>query len=164
MGGMRGRSGPPGNMNASRHHWRSFFARLALRQEDVWVRTEVQKYAAGLMSDKPDATEGERRAIEFAAEAKAARLLIWSAIAESGFTRRSREGLALVPAASELPKFIGVELDALKLLGLQRKAKTVLSLAEYLNGKPTAVEKTPKPAPAVDPVVDVKEEPSCDDH
>lgn len=152
MGGVRGRSGPPGNMNASRHHWQSFFARLALREQDTWIRTEVRKYAAGLMSDKADPTEGERHAIELVAEAKAARLLIWSAIAESGFTRRSREGLALAPAAEALPKFIGVELGALKLLGLQRRAKTVLTLEAYLRSKP--VEPTPKPAATV-----VEEEP-----
>ena len=132
MAGRPGRSGPPGNLNAAQHHWRSFFARLALREEDTWVRTEVRKYAAGLMSDKADPSEAEQHAIELASEAKAARLLIWVAIASSGFTRRSREGLALVPAAEALPKFIGVELGALKLLGLQRRAKTVQSLASYL--------------------------------
>jgi hypothetical protein len=129
-------------LNAARHHWRSFFARLALRDEDIWVRSEVTKYAAGLMSDKADPSEAERHAIELAAEAKAARLLIWSAIADSGFTRRSEDGLALVPAAEALPKFIGAELGALKLLGLQRRAKQVASLTDYLNGsgRPDAPE------------------------
>jgi hypothetical protein len=79
MGGIKGRSGPPSNLNASKHHWRSFFARLALREEDRWVRTEVRKYAAGLLSDKADPSEAERHAIELASEAKAARLLIWAA-------------------------------------------------------------------------------------
>jgi len=134
MSGVKGRSGPPHNMNASLHHWRSFFNRLALREEDTWVRTEVRKYAAGLMSDKADPSEAERHAIELASEAKAARLLIWSAIAQSGFTRQSIDGLALMPAAEALPKFIGVELGALKLLGLERRAKPVASLSDYLNG------------------------------
>jgi hypothetical protein len=132
MAGVKGRSGPPRNLNASQHHWRSFFNRLALREEDIWVRSEVRKYAAGLMSDKADPSEGERHAIELAAEAKAARLLIWSAIAKSGFTRQSDEGLALTPAAEALPKFIGAELGALKLLGLERRAKSVGTLPEYL--------------------------------
>jgi hypothetical protein len=106
MSGKKGRSGPPLNLNAARHHWRSFFARLALREQDIWVRSEVTKYAAGLMSDKADPSEAERHAIELAAEAKAARLLIWAAIADSGFTRRSDEGLALVPAAEALPELL----------------------------------------------------------
>ena len=142
MAGKPGRSGPPGNLNAAQHHWRSFFARLALRDEDRWIRAEVQRYARALLSDKGNPSEAERHAIELAAEAKGARLLIWAAIAQSGFTRRSREGLALVPAAADLPKFIGVELGALKLLGLQRRAKLAPSLTEYLNAKKNTVEDT----------------------
>lgn len=140
MAGVKWRSGPPRNMNASVHHWRSFFARLALREEDLWVRTEVRKYASGLLSDKADPSEAERHAIELASESKAARLLIWSAIAQTGFTRRSKEGLALVPAAEALPKFIGVELGALKLLGLERRAKSTQTLAAYLE-----LQKEPEP-------------------
>jgi hypothetical protein len=65
--------------------------------------------------------------------------MIWAALAQSGFTRRSREGIALTPAAEALPKFIGVELGALKLLGLERRAKPVATLSEYLNGRPKPV-------------------------
>jgi hypothetical protein len=123
-------------MNASKHHWRSFFRRLALRPEDQWVRSEVQRYAAGLLSDKADPSEAERHAIELASEAKACRLLIWQAIAATGFTRRGRDGIMLAPAAADLPRFIGVELGALKLLGLQRRAKTVGTWAELLSQEP----------------------------
>ena len=135
MPGIKGKSGPPLNLNHCKHPWRSFWKRLALRPEDQWVASEVVKYAAALLSDKPNPTEGERRAIELAAEAKAARLLIWSAIQGTGFTRRSDDGLTLVPAAEALPKFIGAELGALKLLGLERRAKPVSTLEEFLAGE-----------------------------
>ena len=138
MAGVKGRSGPPGHLHNSKYPWRSFWRRLALKSKDRWVASEVVKYAASLLSDKPDPSAGERHAIELASEAKAARLLIWTAIGESGFTHRGRDGLALMPAAEALPKFIGAELGALKLLGLERRARAVPSLAEYLKGKAEA--------------------------
>jgi hypothetical protein len=138
MGGKPGRSGPPLNTNAVRHPWRSFWKRLALKDEHKSVGLALVKYENALLRDKPDATEGERRTIELACEAKAARLLIWEALEGEGFTRRGIDGLALMPAAEALPKFIGAELGALKLLGLERRAKPVQSLTEYLTqgGRP----------------------------
>lgn len=134
MGGKPGRSGPPLNTNAVRHPWRSFWKRLALKSEHKSVGLALVKYENALLRDKPDATEGERRTIELACEAKAARLLIWEALEGEGFTRRGIDGLALMPAAEALPKFIGAELGALKLLGLERRARPVQSLTDYLNG------------------------------
>jgi hypothetical protein len=133
MGGKKGQSGPVGNLNAARYPWRAFWKRRALRREDQWVATEVANYAADLVSDRPNPTEGERRCIELAAEAKCARLLIWKAIKEGGFTRVDAEGLTLSAAAEALPRFIGAELGALKLLGLERRAKPVKSLQEYIS-------------------------------
>lgn len=164
MSGVRGRSGPVGNMNASKHHWRSFFRRLALRPEDIWIRGEVQRYAAALLSDKGDPSEAERHAIELASEAKACRLLIWKALAPAGFTRRSKDGLALVPAAADLPRFIGMELGALKLLRLERRAKNVQSLDDYLKSKPTVIEQAATPTTPIQPVAPATREESDDDH
>jgi hypothetical protein len=139
MAGKKGRSGPPGNMNNARHRWRAFWKRRALRPEDRWIASEVARYEAALLSDKPDASEAERRVIQLATEAKCARLLIWQTIrdADQGIIRKCKEGLALIPAAEVLPKFIGVELGALKLLGLQRRAKPIPRLAELLEAEPT---------------------------
>lgn len=141
MAGVKGKSGPPGNLHGARHFWRSFWKRRALRPVDQWVATELDRYSAGLLSDRPDPSEGERRAIELAAEAKACRLLIWRAIQQAGFTQTGERGLCLIPAAEALPKFIGAELGALKLLGLERRAKPVQSLDDYLSVTP-GVEET----------------------
>ncbi len=144
MAGVKGRSGPPGHLHTAKYPWRSVWKRLALKSKDRWVASEVVKYAASLLSDKPDPSAGERHAIELASEAKAARLLIWTAIGESGFTQRGRDGLALMPAAEALPKFIGAELGALKLLGLERRAKAVPTLTEYLAAKAEIEPEQPK--------------------
>jgi hypothetical protein len=64
-------------------------------------------------------------------------MLIWAALRTQGFTEQHKDGLRLVPAAEALPRFIGAELGALKLLGLERKAKPVQSLDAYLAGPPS---------------------------
>lgn len=135
MAGQKGRSGPPGNLNATRHPHNVFWRRRALRSKDRWVASEVTNYRDGLLRDRPDPTEAERRAVELASEAKACRLLIWQALREIGFTEQGNEGLRLVPAAEALPKFIGAELGALKLLGLERRAKQVPNLDAYLEAR-----------------------------
>lgn len=119
-------------MNATVHTWRAFWKRRALRPADKWISVEAMRYQDGLLRDRPDPTEAERRAIELASEAKACRLLIWTALRSQGFTEQHKDGLRLVPAAEALPRFIGVELGALKLLGLERRAKQVPSLDAYL--------------------------------
>lgn len=136
MGGQKGRSGPMGNLNASRHPWRAFWKRRALKPADRWIAVEAMRYLEGLLRDRPDPTEAERRAIELASEAKACRMLIWAALRTQGFTEPHKDGLRLVPAADALPKFIGAELGALKLLGLERRAKQVQTLDEYLSVQP----------------------------
>jgi len=135
MAGVKGRSGPPGNLNNVRNGWETFWRRRALRPTDKWIAVEAAKYRDGLLADRPDPTAAERRAIELASEAKACRLLIWSAIRGTGFTAQGEDGLRLVPAAEALPKFIGAELGALKLLGLERRAKQVPSLDAYLEAR-----------------------------
>lgn len=147
MAGIKGRSGPPGNLNNVRNPHNVFWKRRALRPQDRWVATEVDAYRAGLLRDRPDPTEAEKRAIELASESKACRLLIWRAIREAGFTEQGKDGLRLVPAAEALPKFIGTELGALKLLGLQRRAKQVndlaLAICEDINREEAVEEAQP---------------------
>ena len=133
MAGQKGKSGPPGNLNGSRHPWRSFWKRRALRPADRWIAVEAARYRDGLLRDRPDPTEAESRAIELASEAKACRLLIWRSIQETGFTEQRDGGLRLVPAAEALPKFIGAELGALKLLGLERRARVIDPIRQLLD-------------------------------
>ena len=132
MAGKPNRSGPPGNTNASKYGWRSVARRGLVRPKDAWVNRLLDRYIEALLADKPACTAGEQHAAEVAGMAKACSLLILNELKQSGFTSTIDGVLELTPAARELPRFLGVELSALKLLGLERRAKPTTSLPEYL--------------------------------
>ena len=93
----------------------------------------VDYYIEALRADKPECTAGEQHAIEVAGTAKACSLLILNELKQSGFTCMIDGVLELTPAARELSRFLSVELSALKLLGLERRARPVGgTLAELL--------------------------------
>lgn len=129
MAGQKGKSGPPGNTNASKHGWRTLWRRAALRDADAWVRRPVQQYTQALLNDKPNITAGEQAVLEVAATAKGCSLLILEELKRSGFTYGKNGTVELTPAARELPRFLATELSALKLLGLERQAKPIGDLA-----------------------------------
>jgi hypothetical protein len=150
-GGKKGRSGPPGNLNARSHAWGAFWRRRALKATDRWILPVIENYASGLASDKPLLTQAEARMIEIAQIARGASMLVLAECARSGFTRKVDGGTwDLSPGAKELAKFLSVERGALLGLGLERRAKPALSLTDYLNGKPPA----PAPAPDTTPTHD----------
>ena len=132
MAGKKGRSGPPHNINASRHPWRSFWRRRALKAEDKWILPVIEGYASGLASDKPGASEGELRMIEIAQISRGATMLILAEAARSGFIAKADGTWDLAPGAKELGKFLSVERASLQALGLERRGKPVQSLGEYL--------------------------------
>jgi hypothetical protein len=132
MGGKAGRSGPVGNLNASRHSWRSFWRRRALKASDKWVLPVIEGYASGLANDKPGLTEGETRMIEIAQIARGATMLILAEAARSGFVCKVDGTWDLSPGAKELGKFLSVERASLQTLGLGRRAKPVHDLAKQI--------------------------------
>ena len=129
MAGKPGRSGPVGNLNASRHSWRSFWRRRALKASDKWVLPVIEGYASGLASDKPGLTEGETRMIEIAQIARGASMLILAECARSGFMCRVDGTWDLSPGSKELARFLSVERSALQTLGLERRARPLDDLA-----------------------------------
>jgi len=138
MGGKAGRSGPPGNLNSSRHPWRSFWRRRALKASDRWILPTIEGYAAGLASDKPNLTEAEARLIEVAQISRGASMLILAEAARSGFIVKEDGTWDLAPGAKELGKFLAIERASLQTLGLGRRAKPVGgTLAELLEAKST---------------------------
>ena len=129
MSGVKGKSGPPRNLNCSSYPWRTFWRRRALKAEDRWVLPVIEKYAAGLASDKPDMSEAEQRMVEIAQISRGASMLILAECARSGFTRKVDGSWDLAPGAKELAKFLSVERSALQTLGLGRRAKPITDLA-----------------------------------
>jgi hypothetical protein len=132
-GGQKGRSGPPGNLNASRHPWRSFWRRRALKAEDKWILPVIEGYASGLASDKPGLSEAEARMIEIGQISRGATMLILAECARSGFIVKENGSWDLSPGAKELAKFLSIERASLQTLGLGRRVKPVGgTLAELL--------------------------------
>ncbi|MBX3305646.1 MAG: hypothetical protein KF751_06265 [Nitrospira sp.] len=135
MAGKKGRSGPVGNLNATKRPWRSFWKRRALRAEDRHLLPMIESYGAGLLSDKPDASEAERRCIELAQIARGASMLILAEAGRSGFITKADGTWDLAPGGKELARFLSIERQALMTLGLQRRAKAPIMLSDYIEAK-----------------------------
>lgn len=132
MSGKRGKSGPPGNLNAARRPWRTFWRRRALKPEDRWILPVLEGYTAALESDKPDMTETERLMSQIAMTARGASMLILGEVARSGFISHKCGSWDVTPGAKELAKFLGAERGALQAIGLERRARPAPSLQDYL--------------------------------
>lgn len=132
MAGMKGRSGPPGNLHGSRHPWRSFWRRRALKASDRWVLPVIEGYASGLAADKPGLTAAEGRLIEIGQISRGATMLILAEAARSGFIVKENGSWDLSPGAKELAKFLSIERASLQTLGLGRRAKPVNDLARQI--------------------------------
>jgi len=112
----RGRRGP-----VTSKPWVGFWHKRALRPQDRWVRKIVAEHAGSLLSDKPEATEGEKHVIEQASIARGVQCLVLNALRESG-------GVSTEKAEKLLPvlaRFADIELRALLAIGLERRAKVI---------------------------------------
>jgi hypothetical protein len=135
-----------GNLNASRHPWRSFWRRRALRPEDRWILPLLETYAAGLIADRggPDSmSSAELRLIEVAQLARGCTMLALAEAAQGeGIVGRRRSATNRKGAitqrvtdadlASTVGRFLNVERQVLQALGLERRRPPVLSLQEVL--------------------------------
>jgi hypothetical protein len=142
----RPRGGQLGNLNATKHPWRTFWRRRALQPENRWLVPVLESYAEQLAADKGgnDAiTAGEKRVLEIAQVARGAAMLIMAEAGRSGFTQNTEKGWDLHPGVKELGRFLGLERQALGDLGLGRRAKDVPNLQEYLQKKSAAVIDVP---------------------
>ena len=133
MSGKKGKSGPPGNLNGSRHPWRSFWRRRALKPVDRWIVPMLEQYTLALESDKPNMSETEKLMAQNAQTARGAVMLILAEAARSGFVRQIDGTWDLAPGAKELAKFLTAERGALQSIGMERRTQLAPSLAEYLD-------------------------------
>ena len=141
QGGQKGRSGPPGNLNASRHSWRSFWRRRALKASDKWILPVLEGYAVALANEKPGLSEAERRVIEIGQIARGASMLILAECANSGFIHKANGTWDLSPGAKELARFLSIERASLQTLGLERRAKPAMSIEDYMKQRTTPTDK-----------------------
>ncbi len=143
LAGKKGRSGPPGNLNNVRYAHRAWWRRKALRKEDKWIVPSIERYIQGLRSDKPDASEAEQRLMEVSQISRGATMLILAEAARNGFIVKDGTSWDLSPGAKDLPKFLSIERQALQTLGLERRAKAVPVLSEYIDSKKQTEEPQP---------------------
>lgn len=126
-GGVKGRSGPPMNLNHCKRPWEVFWRRRALRPQDKWIVPVLLGYAAGLAADKPDLSNAETRMVEIAQTARGATMLILAEAARKGFvvSGENGKGWDLAAGAKELARFLQVERQTLQALGLGRRSRDV---------------------------------------
>lgn len=135
MAGVRGRSGPPGNMHSAKHGLTSWLRRRALPTEKQHIAQFVEDYRTGLLACKggeAEATEVERALIENASRAFGACLLILEEAKARGLVRQVDGTWDLAPGLARLVGFLGAERMALVGLGLGRRAKDVPTLQKLL--------------------------------
>jgi hypothetical protein len=92
----------------------------------------LERYATGLASDKANPTETESRMIEIAQTARGASMLILSEAVRSGFIQKVDGSWNLSRGAKELARFLSIERATLQALGLERRAKPVPALQDYM--------------------------------
>ncbi len=133
-GGLKGRSGPPGNLHHCRRPWEVFWRRRALRAQDRWMLRVLGSYLAGLVADKPEPSNAAMRLMEIAQIARGASMLILIETARSGFVTPARDGAGwdLHPGVKELARFLAVERQVLKDLGVDQVKDVTPSLDDLL--------------------------------
>jgi len=132
MAGKKGRSGPPGNLNNVQHPWRSFWTRRALRHQDKWIVPFLHRYADELIADAggDDISSGKKHVIEVAQTVRGCSMLVLKELKERGIVITTPDGSEMHPGLKELSRFLALELKALGMLGLERHAKSILSVDE----------------------------------
>ena len=140
MSGVRGRSGPPKNTNASKYGWRVLARRGFVRPQDAWVVRPMEQTSARLLNDKPDASAHEAEVIEIITRMKGCALLCWEAVHRDGLLKVAKGQVQVHAVSEELRRYVKLELDALRLLPPARRARPVQSLQEYLAERASAIE------------------------
>ena len=146
MAGKKGRSGPPGNLNAGR----SCLAAIRRLQQGrplpsslVRVAALANQEADELIRDKggwENMNGAERLMLANWISARKAELLIWNELIDRGSVFVKEDGSwDLQPGAQRLAVFLGVQHRCLAALGLKRRQDKVLDLKTYLetNAKAT---------------------------
>jgi len=149
MAGLKGRSGPPRNLNAARHGLTTWLRRRALPLDRQHVAKLVTDYEESLVLCKggsASVSEVERALISNAGLARGAILLVLEESAKRGFTRQIEGGSWDLSAGfARLLGFLGAERAALIALGLERRPRSVPDLNEYLRQRAAEHAATEEP-------------------
>lgn len=134
-GGVKGRSGPPGNLNAAKHGITTWLRRRALPREKQHIVKMVEIYKQAIITAKggPEAiTEVEMALVENAAIARGVILLALEEAKARGLVKVSDGSWDFAPGVNRLGTFLNAERSALALLGLGRRQKLVPSIVDLM--------------------------------
>lgn len=135
----RKRGAQPNNLNGARYPWQTFWRKRVVKEHDKWIVPLIEEYAASLLSDRGGAdnmTAAERHVVEIAQTARGASMLILKECSDRGLIVETDNGWDLAPGAKELGRFLSLELNALRTIGLDKRAPKVIdSLEEYCSRK-----------------------------
>jgi len=141
-----------GNLNSAKNPWRSFWRRRALRPEDRFVLSVVDRLAEFLINDKggpQNMTAAEVVLVQNIQIARACAMLCMQAIGEEGGFRLNADGQReATPGMRELPRFLSAERQAIQALGTSRRAAPALNLNDYLKQRSQGQEPESIPASA----------------
>jgi len=129
------RGGQPGNWNRARYVWDVVWRRgmATLPPEFSAIGPAMRDYAPELLEHLGgEATFPQRRLIENAKLAATCQMLILTFVGKVPVKTDSAKQPMLNEALSALPRFVELETRALMALGLERKAKRVPTLHDYL--------------------------------
>ena len=120
--GVKGRSGPPGNMNGLRNPWRVFWRRRALRKQDKWILRLVEDYEGSLIAELGGADAVSSMQCKLIEVLKAARTCWLLGLVDGGEV-----------GVKESARFMTIEARGLVALGLERReAPPVVDLEAYI--------------------------------
>jgi hypothetical protein len=135
----RRRGGQPRNLNGAKNPWNVFWRRRAVKERDKWIIPLIEGYAAELLADRggiEGATAAERHVIEVAQTARGAAMLILKECSERGMVVVTDAGWDLAPGMKELSRFLTLELNALRTIGMaKREPKQLYDLRDYIRKK-----------------------------
>ena len=134
MGGLKGRSGPPGNSNAVKHPYRTYMKRRVVPEQYRWVLSPGDKLMEKIKSDLPNMSGKEELVAEGVAMLWTCALLGLAEAKGRGFIVALPDGgWGFQPGLKSAGSFLDKALKSLVSLGLERRAKVVSgTLAELL--------------------------------
>ncbi len=137
MAGVKGRSGPPGNLHAAKHGRQAWLKRRALPSHLSHIKQMVLSEEQALVSDKggdSNVTAAERALIQDCGTAYGLTLLVLEEAHTRGCIAVDPQGRwDLMPGLQRLKGLIDSRRMNLIALGLQRRAKDVGTLESLLH-------------------------------
>jgi hypothetical protein len=109
-------------MRSTKLLWKRNFIRV----RDSWISKPIQHVVNGLFSDLAEPTAREKEIVEVVGRAKGCLLLVEREARKRGLFSETSDGRLIVdPIGAELRAWMKLELDSLKLLPAERRARTL---------------------------------------